>query len=812
MPRSSPILTNFSSGEFSPLLEGRVDISKYYNAAKTIENFIVTAYGGIEETPGSKFAAEVQTSSKKARAVPFLFSTIQAYMLEFGDQYIRFFKDQGSITEGDKAITGATQADPVVITAVAHGYSNGDEIIISGVVGMTELNGKRFIVANQAANTFELKDKDGNDVDGTGFTAYVSGGVCNKVVEIFTPYLEAELFELQFSQSADTLYISHNNHATRKLTRTSHTAWTLTVVDFQNGPYLPSNTTATTITPSADVGAAITLTASTPIFLAGHVGSSWRIKNGWVKIVGFTSTTVVTADVQESGDLGTGPGATTDWAEGAWSVVRGYPACNTFHEQRLMLAASINNPQTVWGSKSQDFERMDAGASDDDALIYTIVSEQVNAIRWLSSGNILELGTVGGVFGMRSTSDAPLTPTNVKVTEDTTYGSAFTLPKKVGSFVYYLQKNLKTLRELSFNFDIYGDNRLAKDMTLLAEHITGTNGIIEMAYQQSPHNVLWCVRADGQIATLTRQIDQDVVGWSRQITDGLFESVAVIPSTTYDEVWVIVKRTINGVTRRYVEYFVAPTFTEQEDAFFVHSGLSLDNPIAISGATQANPVVITATAHGLSNGDYVVIRGIVGMTELNKGKFKIKNKTANTFELTDSNDDNIDGTGFSAYVSGGEVRKGVTTISGLNHLEGKTVDILVDGATHPQKVVSGGSITLDAPYGEVHVGLPYLPKLLTLRPEVQTAEGTSQGKIRRVINATVRIYESLGFQIGTDIKQDDALFDRDLMDQAPSLFTGDKKVQFPAGYSKDARILITQPYPLPLNILAIILQINVENG
>lgn len=812
MPRTSFMSTNFSSGEFSPLLEGRVDISKYYNAAKTIENFIVTAYGGIESTPGSKFAAEIQLSSKKARLVPFQFSTIQAYMLEFGDQYIRFFKDQGTITEGDKVITGATQADPVVITSNAHGYNNDDEVLINEVVGMTELNGKRFIVANKTANTFELKDKDGNDIDGTGFTAYVSGGVCNKVVEISSPYLEAELFDLQFAQSADTLYISHNNHATRKLTRTSHIAWTLTVVDFQNGSYLPSNTTATTITPSADAGAGITLTASSPIFLAGHVGSSWRIKDGWVKIVGFTFTTVVTANVQEGGNLGTGVAPVTDWAEGAWSAVRGYPACVTFHEQRLWFASSIYQPQTVWASKSQDFERMDAGASDDNGLIYTIASEQVDAIRWLSSGNVLELGTVGGVFGMRSTSDAPLTPTNVKVTRDTTYGSAFTLPKKVGSFVYYVQRNLKTIRELSFNFDIYGDNRLAVDMTLLAEQITGINGIVEMAYQQSPHNTLWCVRADGQIATLTRQIDQEVVGWSRQITDGLFESVAVIPSTTYDEVWVIVKRTINGVTRRYVEYFVAPTFIEQEDAFFVHSGLTLDNPITISGATQADPVVITATAHGLSNGDYAVIRNILGMTELNKRKFKIKNKTANTFELTDSSDDNIDGTGYTAYISGGEARKGVTTISGLNHLEGKTVDILVDGATHPQKIVSSGSITLDAAYGEVHVGLPYLPKLLTLRPEVQTAEGTAQGKIKRVINVTARIYKTLGFRVGTDLKQDDALFDRDFMDQPPDLFTGDKKLQFPGGYNKEGNILITQPYPLPLNLLAIILQINVENG
>lgn len=819
MPKSSPILTNFSSGEISELLSGRVDISKYFSAAKTIENFIVTPYGGLESTPGTKFVAEVKTNSKKTRLVAFQFSTTQAYILEFGDQYIRFYKDNGSITEGDKAITGATQADPVVITAVGHGYSNGDEIIISEIVGMTELNGNRYIVANQAANTFELKDKDGNDIDGAGFTAYVSGGVCNKVVEISSPYLEAELFDLQFAQSADTLYIAHNNHAVRKLTRTSHIAWTLTVVDFKNGPYLPSNITATTILPSADTGNGITLTASTPIFLAGHVGSSWRIKDGWVKIVGFTSTTVVTANVQPNedgtpGDLDTGPAAITDWAEGAWSDVQGYPACVTFHEQRLCFASSINQPQTFWASKSQNFERMDAGASDDNALLYTIASEQVDAIRWLSSGTVLALGTVGGVFTLRSTSDAPLTPTNVKVQRDTTYGSAFTLPKKIGSFVYYLQRNLKTLRELSINFDIYGDNRFAVDMTLLAEHITGVNGIIEIEYQQSPHNVLWCVRDDGQIATLTRQVDQEVIGWSRQITDGLYESVAIIPSTTYDEVWVTVKRTINGVTKRYVEYFTAPTFIEQECAFFVHSGLSLDNPIAISGATQANPVVVTATAHGLSNADHAIIRGILGMTELNQKKFKIKNKTANTFELTNLSDNNIDGTGYGAYESGGEARKGVSTISGLDHLEAKVVNVLVDGATHPQRTVSGGSITLDDTHGEVHVGLPYIPKLLTLRVEAGSAIGTAQGKIKRINEATVRIYKSLGMKVGNLNKQDVVPFRSaaDRMGITPKLFTGDVRVAFPAGYNREGFVLVTQEHPLPLNILSIILILKTEDG
>jgi hypothetical protein len=807
MPKVSPILANFTAGELSPLLEGRVDISKYFNGAKTIENFIVTPYGGLEATVGSKFAAEVKDSSKSTRLVAFQFSTEQAYILEFGDQYIRFYKDNGSIVEVDRPITGATQADPVVITAVAHGFANGQEITISGVVGMTELNGKRFIVANQTANTFELTDKDGVDVDGTGFTAYVSGGVANRILEISSPYLEAELFDLQFAQSFDTLYIAHNN-GIAKIARITDVLWTLSTGFIKNGPYLPTNDSAVTITPSADIGTGITLTSSATIFQSGHVGSSWRIKDGWVKIATFISTTQVTANVQEGGDLNTGPGATTDWAEGAWSDVRGFPACLTFHEQRLVYASSIDNPQTFWGSVNQNFERMDAGVADDDAFIFTIFSEQVDVIRWLSSGDVLSVGTVGGVYSARGTANAPITPTNIDVKRDTTYGSAFTLPKKIGSFVYYLQRDLKTLRELSFNFDI--DGRIANDMTVLAEHITGVNGIIEMDYQQAPRNVLWCIRADGEIATLTRQIEQQVIGWSRQKTDGLYESVAVIPQATYDEVWTIVNRTINGVTRRYVEYYVAPTVTEQEDLFYLHSGLSLDNPLPITGATQAEPVVITSTAHGLSNGDEVVIRNVLGMTELNKRKFKVANKTANTFEITDKDDNDIDGTGFGAYTSGGEARQAFATVTNLDHLEGKTVDILADGSVQPSEVVSNGAITLDNTFGEIHVGLPYIPKLLTLRPEFGSATGTAQGKIKRIYEAVVRINESLGFKIGNEDIQDIVPFrnTNNNMNEPPPLFTGDKTVAFAAGYSKDSLVQITQEQPLPLNIIAIMLRMD----
>lgn len=659
MPKINYPHTNFTSGEFSPQLFGRFDIAKYVNGASTLENFIVKSFGGAYRRPGTYFVAEVKDSSKQVRLIPFQFSTIQAYILEFGDQYIRFYKDNGQIESAP-----------------------------------------------------------------------------NVPYEIVSPYLEADLFELQFAQSADVMYITHPDYAPRKLTRTGHTSWTLSVVNFLRGPFMDDNVTSTTITPSADAGAGITLTASTSIFTADHVGSSWKIKDGWVKITGYTSGTVVTATVQDepdgtTGNLNTGPAATTDWAEGSWSVERGYPTCVSFYEQRLWFANSTYQPQTLWASQTDDFENFLAGATDTDALVYTLVDNQVNAIRWIIAGRALAVGTVGGGFTI--TSDpftGPLSPTNIFIKRETSYGAAALLPKRIGNYVYYMQRNLLTMREFSYNFD--SDSFVSLDMTLLSDHITG-DGIVDMDYQESPDNILWCVRSDGTLATLTRQIEQKVIGWSRQVTDGLFESVAVIPAGTEDQVWVVVQRTINSVSVRYIEYFkpFSPP-NDQEDMFYVDCGLTYDGVAA-------------------------------------------------------------------------------DTITGLDHLEGETVVLLVDGASHPSRTVASGEITLNDEYSVIQVGLPYTPILYTLPMEGGSPMGTSQNVLKRIYKATVRLYRSLGCKVGTDSVQETVYFrsTSDDMDVAPPLFTGDKQVQFPAGYTKSARVYVTSDLPLPLNVLAIIFKAQV---
>lgn len=728
MPNSTLLISSFASGEWSPKLFGRVDMEKYPHGCETLENIIVDQYGGANRRPGTMFVIEGRDSNHQIRVIAFQFSTLQSYIIEMGHNYMRFFKNDGAILEGTQNISAITKANPGVVTINSHGYSNGDVLFITGVGGMTQLNGRFFTIGGVTTNTFQL-----TGVDTTNYTTFTSGGTVARVYTIATPYSGTDIFSVQFAQSADTMYLTHSSYAQQQLTRTAHTAWTIAAVVFTNGPFLDTNLTATTITASADTGANISLTASVAIFQAGHVGAFFRVKSGYVLIKVFNSTTVVHGDVQVvdgvTGNLATSGSGVTDWSEGAWSAVRGYPACVCFFEQRLFFANSTFQPQTLWGSRPSAFTTFTPGSADGDALNFTIFATQMNAIKWFSPGKTLVMGTSSGDFNMSSGSlGSPLTPSNVIVKLENVYGSTAVIPKRIGTYVYYIQRNKKTMRELSYNF--YIDALQAVDMTLYSEHITGP-GIVDMDYQQSPQNVLWCVRFDGQIATLTRQIEEQVIAWSRQKTDGLFESVAVMPSIdgTYDEVWFVVNRTINGVTKRYIEYLAAPTFTTQADAFYVDCGL---------------------TYSGVST----------------------------------------------------------STLSPLNHLEAKTIQVLNNGAASPDKTVANGSVTLDLATTKSQAGLQFISTITTLRHEGGSGLGTSQGKNKRPYEITGRFYNTLGCKIGNKVKQDVVQFRRSatLMDGPPALFSGDKAITPPQGYDKDGQITIIQDQPLPMNLLALFLK------
>ena len=812
LAKETSLITNFCSGEFSPLLLGRCDIETYKNGAQIIENFLIHNAGGLIRRPGTKFVSEVKNSAQIVRLIDFQFNTQQSYILEMGEYYFRFYTDQGQVQNTTHTITGASKAATCVITSPNHPFQNGDIVVITDVVGMTELNGNSYTVANRTINTYQL-----SGINSTGYAAYVSGGIATRSgpLEIATLYEEDELFDVKYAQSADVMYLVHPAHKPMKLQRLSATSWTVTEVEFICGPFLDDNITDITLTPSGTTGN-ITIVASADFFQAGHDESLFKIHGEVDSVQGYVKITkVIDAQHVEATVMSTlsDTAATTDWAEGAWSDFQGFPGSVTFHEQRLIFGGGegTQNPQTVWASVSQSFEDMTAGAEDSDAYIYIIGTEQVNAIRWLSSGHDgLRIGTSGGTFTLSSgAGNTPITPSSVVVQRDTTYGAAKIIPKRIGNFVYFIQRNLKILRELGYDYDT--DSQKALDMTILSDHILG-DGIVDMAYQQSPNDILWCVRTDGLMATLTRQIDQRVIAWSRQITGrdptgvyhATFKSVAVVPiEEGDDEVWVIVRRYINGAYVQYIEFFMPREFAYDHEMFFVDSGLTLNSPIIMYGATAANPVVITATSHGLSNGDQIKITQVYGMTELNNNFYLVANKTDHTFELTTLTGENIDGTGFSPYFNGGEIRKMVTLISGLTHLIGAEVDIFADGGARPRQIVSAtGTITLTSKAAVVHIGLPYTPKIKGLPLVNSSATGFNIGQVRRAHKALIRLYKTLGGEFGTEDEYFPIPHESTIpLGSSPSLFTGIKEIDCSLGWDRLGEFYIIQSQPLPINIL-----------
>lgn len=748
MGRAAWQQANFTAGEITPLLSAAGDnnLKFYKNGLARCLNAIPLVQGSTTRRPGTKFAGDTISPSVKSRLIPFKFSVTQAYAIEFGDQKISWFLNHGQLTETGLNITAATQANPCVITINAHGYSNGDRVYISGVGGMTRLNGRTFTVAGVTANTFQL-----SGIDSSAYAAYTAGGTAARIYTIASPYLEADLPRLKYVQSQDVLYLFHPSYAPRKLARTAATTWTLSVINFLDGPYGSENTTATTLTPSAfAVGAGVTLTASSTTGINGgtgfqttDVGRLIRIKEGavwgWVKITGWTSTTVVTVEIFSTL---TSTAAKTVWRLGTWSGTTGYPACATFYEDRLVIGGEP--AQRLDLSVSGDYENFapssTAGVvSDSSAIAITLNADDVNRIRWAANTERgLVIGTYGDEWVLRpSNQNEALTPTNVKAIATTKHGSADFMPVRADGAVLFINRSRRALHEYAYNFE--SDAFRAPDMTVIAEHIVGA-GISFIEYQREPDNIIWTLRDDGSLIGFTYSREQQVTGWHEHILGGvsdaggsqaIVESICVIPEPNgaYDELWLTVKRYKNGAVFRSVEYLTERwrDGQAQEDAFFLDCGLTYD------GASTL-------------------------------------------------------------------------TITGLDHLEGLSVAILTDGAAHPNKTVASGGITLDRASEVVQIGLHRDMRVQLLPVELGSQNGANLGKIKRINHASFNVWQSLGGKQGPNDALLSPLSTRqgsDPMNSAPPLQSGWIHKRFEGGHEDAPTILVVQDQPFPMTIRAI---------
>lgn len=684
MPKQTKVFTDFSGGEYSSKLEGRIDTPGYYKSCRKLENFIVAGQGGAERRPGTVFVANGKTGGNAIRLIPFELAS-GSYVLELGDQYMRFYKMHAQL--------GAPY-------------------------------------------------------------------------EIATPWMLPYLFDIKYAQTKDTMYFTHPGYNVQKLTRTADTDWVLTDVSF------------------------------------------------------------------------VGEGAP------AFQTASNRPSAIDFFQQRMWLAGSVNDPEKMWGSKVGSMEDFNST----DRLEFLVCYSKRFKIHWLTAQHLIVFGATKGE-GILSGQGGPLSSTNFDLSVPSPIGCANVQGYVIGDIVIAFHKGLRKATALQYSNDIRAWKPV--DLNFFSSHILG-GGIVEADLQVDPDTVLWCVISDGKLVGFTYE-PGTIMSWHRQsigqTSDGndKVESVAVIEYGPKDEIWISVKRKVNGTTKRFIEYFKPRKYgTDQADCYFVDCGITEDNggAVAVTALTQAHPVVVSATDHGFLNTEKVRLWDLGGSTELNDQVWEVQNKTNGTFELKETdafstwdagttyhtgaivektsknyialqeslNKDPTTETDYwalwpTAYTSGGYAQQVVISVSGLTHLEGETVQILADGATHPDKVVDeSGAITLDRYANKIHVGLGYQSKLKPMRL-------TPPGVKKAAFKAVIRVYDSLGCKIG---RSEDTLkvitfrAGDDPMDSAPPLFTGDKTKILTHAWDTDGDILIVQDQPLPLNIAALIVETEVN--
>lgn len=832
-----PIIKNsFVGGEWSPSLYSRTDLKEHGSAVKKMENFFPHPHGPASNRPGLRFVGELKDQSKTAVLIPFQFSITQSYMLEFGDQYMRVYKDQARVVEASVAISGASKANPCQITATSHGFVNGDWVVITSVGGMTQLNGRTFIVANATTHTFTLQTPQGTAVISTGYTTYTSGGVATKVYTVSTPYIEADLADLDYVQSEDVLYITHPSYAVRKLSRTGHTSWTLSTVTFAPSISAPTNLARSA---GSGTGKNIVVTAVSNTneesrisnVLAG-VGSgdtlTWTAATGAVSykvyeelnsdgVYCYLSAAVSTTCVL--------PGTTSDeelnppTAQSVFNTGSDYPSVCTFFDQRFIVAATDNKPQTIFGSVVGSYENYDRAVpliKDDDAFEFTLASATVDAIKWLAPVNDLLVGTAGAVWKMAPGEGDVISPTSVKLRMQSQVGTAPLKPIIVNNAVVFVDNSRSIIHHLAYSLDV--DAYIPDDLTLLARHLFEGYQITSWAFQRYPDSIIWAVRDDGTAVGMTYIREQKIWGWHRHTTQGYFERVSTVTNIDgSSDTYFIVRRKVSGTTRRYIELLTErlPRNSVYErdirDSFFVDSGLSYDNPVAISGATKSSPTVITTSeAHGFSDGDHIDIAEVLGMTELNDKRYVVDNATPYTFMLKTQAGVDVDSTAYTGYAgSSGYAWKAATSITGLHHLEGESVSVVADGSVITGHTVSGGSVTLANKASRVHVGLGYTQDLDLLDFEQVTQTGTIQDKRRTIKSVVLELENTRGLFIGPD---EDRLVEvqfrnTENYDDPTEMFNGEKEVLIKANESRKSGLLIRNTYPLPITVLSVIARI-----
>ena len=617
MPEAA--LVNFAAGETSPRSRGRADLPWYAASCRKMLNFIPEVQGPARYRPGFKFVAQTRGGAV-ARLIPFQVNNSLSYMLEFTSGFMRVYRNGAPVTVSRTTLTAVTQAATAVATFTATtNLAAGDDIIITDVVGMIELNGRTVRLGVRSGNDFPLLDPvTGLGVDSTGFGAYTSGGTVVEVYEIASPYLAADLDGIQFAQSLDTMYLVHPAYAPRKLTLTGIDAFSLGTYVRTADPFAAVAATLTSTTVAVgSVATRLAVQFSTSFVLDESVNytitaftGATAVLNGRVvqlrldQIVHGAShyymvdaATGVEVDfiTPQSDDIGTFTPAVEN------------PLTVAFYESRLCFGGTNQRPDVLFFSMAPDpadgdtrYDNFTGGTDPDDACFFALapVNGRVAYLTWLrGSARYLLAGTFGGPHRVSGSGvEEPITTNSVNVRQIDAAGCAPVMAAG-GARTFFIERGGRALRTFRWNGEV--DDLETYDMLLNAEHM-GYSPLTRVAFLSGRPDTLLAIREDGLLVGMTVQGSENVAGWYRIKVGGLAPKVLDaqgLPRTTRgDQLWVVTERNLGGVTRRFVEVAADDVeFPDLADFFSGGSTIFADSGEASPGLQRAGEVDDLAT-------------------------------------------------------------------------------------------------------------------------------------------------------------------------------------------------------------------------
>lgn len=842
------IQTSFAGGELSPTLYARVDLAKFHIGAARLLNFFVDYRGGASNRPGFELVCRVKYSDLTTRLIPFQFSTIQTYELEFGDFYMRVIKDGAQVLNTAKTLTAVTNANPGVFTSAAHGYAVNQQVYLL-TQGMTQTNGKMYFIDTvPTVNTFTLKDWNGVVLNTFGFGVFTSGTVAS-VYEVASPYAHDDLALVKFTQSADVMTLCHPDYVPYDLTRTGDTAWTFTPVSIGSSAVAPVGLSVSVTGAAANAFYSYKVTSvdadgnESVASAAGTAASRLNISTtpgsasiGWGAVPGAVSYNVYKALISEGTAIPAGAmhgfmttvttnlaldtNIVPDFNFGPPTNVNPFAGTNhpisvAYEQQRKVYMGSTALPETFWMSKTGQYDNFDISdpVQPSDAITATLVSRQVNNIKYGVSmpGGLIML-TGGGAWQVNGGANGGiLTPSTITATPQAYNGCADVEPIVINYDILYVQQKGTVVRDLSYSF--YTNIYTGADLSVLSNHLFTGYSINEWCYAEEPFKLVWAIRSDGALLSLTYLKEQEVFGWAKHETQGRFKSISSIQEGQENAVYAVVQRYIQGQLISFIERMHTRFMPYgAEDAFFVDSGLSTDLTYPAAVLTISAPsgigVSFAASAAVFSSGNVGdVIRaggGIATITSYVDTMHVLATIIQPITDLDDFHDPVLVWPQASGTWS---MDNPVSVITGLDHLEGETVAILGDGNTFPPQEVINGGITLSEPCTKVHVGLAYTAQLQTLY--LDTGEPTIQGKRKNIIAMSMRVDQTRGLAAGPTFSDLTSYKDRNLLTigQPIPLHTGDQRLIIGGGWQTEGQVCIEQSNPLPATILGVIPEI-----